>query len=127
METTGIIIGVVILVGLVFVVWAAKISISAVLEQPPAPYKLEPTEVSEPGKYPPLEPNPEVTHETTTGTSDSVAFSNRDLKSLLSDWASPYEQPPKRPYTKRSKYWSTNKPAAKLKKARAAKRKTKSK
>lgn len=31
---------------------------------------------------------------------------------------------PKRKYTKRSKYWSTNKPAAKLKKARAAKKKT---
>jgi hypothetical protein len=127
METTGIIIGVVILVGLVFVAWVALMR-KLDRETPDyAPYKLEPTEVSEPGKYPPLEPNPEVTHETTTGTSDSVAFSNRDLKSLLSDWASPYEQPPKRPYTKRSKYWSTNKPAAKLKKARAAKRKTKSK
>lgn len=30
---------------------------------------------------------------------------------------------PRREYTKRSKYWSTNKPAAKLKKARAAKKK----
>jgi len=110
METAGIIIGALILVGLVFVVWITRPVRSAFDD--PVPYKLEPIETSEPGKYPPLE----NANETTTSTTDDVAvpLENKKRGRPLGSRSG---------YIKRSRYWSTDKPAAKLRKARAAQKK----
>jgi FtsZ-interacting cell division protein ZipA len=119
MELAGIIIGALILVGLVFVVWITRPVRSAFDD--PVPYKLEPIETSEPGKYPPLE----NAHETTADTSEDVAVPERNFKSLLENWPIHSEQLPKRKYTKRSKFWTSDKPAKRMQKARKAKRKSK--
>lgn len=118
MEATGILIGIIVLLGLFFVVWASKnfkrddSSMEEVLNSE-MPYKLEPTEASESGKYPPsdrqeLEKLIGKHNEKTPNTTYDVAF--------------PTKSKPKRKYTKRSTYWTTNKPAQKMRKARKARK-----
>ena len=139
MEAAGILIGIIVLLGLFFVVWAGKnfkrddSSMEEVLNSE-MPYKLEPTEVSESGKYPPLEKLQKEEDEDNhrNDITDGMAFpahlwTIKPTKSPLDNGAEPDEYKPKRKYTKRSKFWATNKPAKRMQKARAAKRKVKSK
>ena len=130
MEAAGILIGIIVLLGLFFVVWASKnfkrddSSMEEVLNNE-MPYKLEPTEASESGKYPPLEKLPKAKDEDNyrNETTDGMAFPEDELIHLP-DHFEPYPKP-KRKYTKRSKYWETEKPAKRMQKARKAKRKSK--
>lgn len=85
--------------------------------EPEAPYKLEPEKPADNVAIPDTSPQPE--HE--PGYHLATVSDN----AIQWTFANAPELKPKRKYTKRSKYWSTNKPAQKMRKARKAKRKSK--